>query len=52
LVPQAGLLVVEEFAGDAVFVVHVEELSFLLFDFLQDASAAVDLLLGGGDPVA
>ncbi|HEV3322121.1 MAG TPA: hypothetical protein VG147_08035 [Solirubrobacteraceae bacterium] len=31
---------------------HVQELSFLLFDCLQDASAAVDLLLGGGGSLA
>ena len=43
---QAGLLVVEELAGDAVFVVHVQELAFLVFDFVKDAVAAVDLLLG------
>ncbi|HEV3322353.1 MAG TPA: hypothetical protein VG147_09215 [Solirubrobacteraceae bacterium] len=40
------MLVVEELAADAVFVVHVQELAFLVFDFVEDASAAVDLLLG------
>ncbi|HYM54953.1 MAG TPA: hypothetical protein VES97_06300 [Solirubrobacteraceae bacterium] len=29
----AGLLFVEEFAADALFVVHVQELALLLFDF-------------------
>ncbi|HEY7953364.1 MAG TPA: hypothetical protein VID70_10265 [Solirubrobacteraceae bacterium] len=31
---------------------HVQELAFLLFDFVQDASAAVDLLLGGRHALA
>ena len=33
---------IEEFVADAVFVVHVQQLAFLLFDLGEDALAAVD----------
>jgi hypothetical protein len=36
------LLVVEELAGDAVFVVHVQQLSFLLFDCCKHTLAALN----------
>ncbi|MGA2165436.1 MAG: hypothetical protein ABSH36_13330 [Solirubrobacteraceae bacterium] len=45
----AGLLVVEQVAADAILVVHVQELALLLFDFLKNGLAALDLQLGGGD---
>ena len=48
----AGLLVVEELAADALLVVHVQELSLLLLDFFKDGLAALDLLLGGRYPSA
>src|ERR1700691_1661905 len=52
LLSQTGLLLIEEFAADAVFVVHVQELSFLLFDYREYASAAINLLASGGQALA
>ncbi|HUN78557.1 MAG TPA: hypothetical protein VMU32_06535 [Solirubrobacteraceae bacterium] len=49
---QAGLLIVEEPAADALFVVHVQQLSLALLDLLQNTLTAIDLLLGEGNAVA
>jgi hypothetical protein len=47
----AGLLFVEELTADALVVVHVQELSLLLLEPLQNTLGVVDLPFGDRDPL-